>query len=60
MLFNEDEFDQAAFMLEMLDDEDDFECEDEGRDTMLVERDSNLLKMIRKTLLSSKHSSSII
>ena len=46
--------DQELMLLDMIDEDGD--DDDNNRDTMLLERDSNVLKNIRKTI-SSKHES---
>ena len=50
-----DHFDQDQFLLELIDEED-YEVAGENRDTMLIERDTSILKTIKKSM-SSKHES---
>ena len=55
LLDDEDPFDKEPFLLDMIE-EDDYEVAGENRDTLLVERDTNILNSIKKSM-SSKHES---
>ena len=55
ILLEDDPFDEENFLLDMIEDED-YEVAGENRDNKLVERDTNILNSIKKSM-SSKHES---
>lgn len=59
LLFGDDHFDQEQFLLDMIDEED-YEMASDSRDTMLVERDSSILKQLRKTMSSKQESINLL